>query len=373
MHTFEYKPIKHPSTTRDRDQLILVLDGEPLLESWVHEPLLVPGQETPIVGRTMGAGSIDASRLLAKIPIAELLAEFETVHVSIEPEIGEFIDNVVAITRRKVDGIRNPRIRFEISLDMDNWKRPWSPAELIEMLSRVASNRVEEGLTFHERYDTLSGDCLSAPLDDMSCTISDLVVKWRSSVESIFDQTLSSLAVAIRRESLVTFFEFPPSVKVACQQYLIYFVQFLADLGIEADAELKEESQRVLFCVTPRSGTEALWRIREALEAFLHLPQAPNMGSEVARYPDIAVLQLQANVDHLKSQLTLASAILQAKNATIEALELSNFQYRQLVQAGESFARGPDQLPVPAREPSPEKESLFGGVLSIKKIQRQGL
>ncbi len=120
MHTFQCKLIKHPTTAWDRDKLTLVLDGEPLLESWVHKPIIVHEQETPIVGRTMRAGSVDASRLLAKIPIAELLAEFETVHVSIEPEIGEFIGNDVAITRRKVDGIRNSRILFEISLEDGN-------------------------------------------------------------------------------------------------------------------------------------------------------------------------------------------------------------------------------------------------------------
>jgi len=120
MHAFQCKLIKHPTTAWDRDKLTLVLDGEPLLESWVHKPIIVHEQETPIVGRTMRAGSVDASRLLAKIPIAELLAEFETVHVSIEPEIGEFIGNDVAITRRKVDGIRNSRILFEISLEDGN-------------------------------------------------------------------------------------------------------------------------------------------------------------------------------------------------------------------------------------------------------------
>jgi hypothetical protein len=46
-------------------------------------------------------------------------------------------------------------------------------------------------------------------------------------------------------------FEFPAPIKSACEQYLLYFAQFLRDLGIEAEAELKEEAGRVLFSVTP--------------------------------------------------------------------------------------------------------------------------
>src|SRR5574340_781999 len=36
---------------------------------------------------------------------------------------------------------------------------------------------------------------------------------------------------------IIQHFRFPRAVSAACQQYLAYFTQFLADLGIEADAE----------------------------------------------------------------------------------------------------------------------------------------
>jgi len=39
---------------------------------------------------------------------------------------------------------------------------------------------------------------------------------------------------------------------------LIYFAQFLADLGIDATTELKETAADVLFTVTPKDGSEAL-------------------------------------------------------------------------------------------------------------------
>ena len=86
-------------------------------------------------------------------------------------------------------------------------------------------------------------------------------------------------------------------------------------MGIEADAELKEESHRVLFAVTPRTGQEGLERIRDALDAYLRFPGAPDMAGLVARYPDTAVAQLYANVLHLQSQVVLAKSALQMKDA----------------------------------------------------------
>jgi hypothetical protein len=48
----------------------------------------------------------------------------------------------------------------------------------------------------------------------------------------------------------VTFFDFPEPVKVPCQQYLLYFVQFLKDVGVEATAELWDCSAEIapVFC-----------------------------------------------------------------------------------------------------------------------------
>ncbi len=49
------------------------------------------------------------------------------------------------------------------------------------------------------------------------------------------------------------------------KQYLIYFTQFLADMGILADTELKEEVNHTLFKIIPKDKDESLDRVREAL------------------------------------------------------------------------------------------------------------
>jgi len=365
VHEFAYQIVKGFATEDADADRILVLDGERLVDTWVGGNFIFQGGEQPAVSmrRILAAKTTYSSGLLSTVPIGELLAEFEFVDMCVSPSLGEFVNKARLSRKAEGEDSSQPMLVLFLDFDLLNWARPFSPAEMVDVLERVIGTIANSDLGFfHGGIPSLPLSGFRISLNDLSLTIADLVSRWRTDIQRVLDKTLSSLAVAIRRESLVTFFEFPPSVKAACQQYLIYFVQFLSDLGIEADAELKEDSHRVLFSITPQSGHEALGKISEALEAYLHLPLAPDMVSESTRHHNIAVFQLQANVDHLKSQLALASADLQAKhatieaqNATIEALELSKFQYRQLVQAQGSMTRGPDQLRVPVNQQSPDK------------------
>lgn len=61
---------------------------------------------------------------------------------------------------------------------------------------------------------------------------------------------------------------------------------------------------------------------------------------------------------HLKTQLVLNNAILQTKDATIEALQISNYQLKQIIGN---------------KEIKPEKEeSVAGGLMSIKNYEGKG-
>ena len=118
---------------------------------------------------------------------------------------------------------------------------------------------------------------------------------------------------------MASFKDFPKEVRTYCEQYLLYFIQFLQDLGIDATSEIKHASGRVLFTVTPHNENEALDKIRTALNIYLRLPSNP-----VSNDPsnEIAVQRLESSVLRLQSDLRLASAELQAKNATLEAQQI---------------------------------------------------
>ena len=125
----------------------------------------------------------------------------------------------------------------------------------------------------------------------------------------------------------------------------------------------------VLFTVTPESGPEALERIQEALDIYLRMPQSPNFDAEVTRHTDIAVQQYVSNVFHLRSQLALAQAILETKNATIDALQAANLRYKQLLSAN---PQSQGQLTGSGTGNTQGDEDILGGAVTITKYTGKG-
>lgn len=201
-------------------------------------------------------------------------------------------------------------------------------------------------------------------------SVQQILQSWLPIIKDVCEEAETILVTSTRKEALVALFRFAPAVKTACEQYLLYFVQFLEDLGISATAELQEQARGVLFTVTPASGPEALERIREALDIYLRMPQSPDFDAEVTCHTDIAVQQYAANVQHLHAQLALARAVLQAKDATIEALQAANLQYKQLLSAN-SLSHG--QLAGSSAGNTQGDEDLLGGAVTLTKYTWKGV
>lgn len=165
---------------------------------------------------------------------------------------------------------------------------------------------------------------------------------------------------------VVTFDSFPKEVRTYCEQYLLYFIQFLQDLGIEATSDLKHEAGQVLFTVTPSNEREALEKIWAALKIYLSLP-SHTISNNVSN--DIAVERLGYTITILQRQLRLAEAELQARNATIEAQQLTiNTQKRLL--SGEIIVNSPKDTIQNLDDK--DREEILKGVAAITVLKKPG-
>jgi hypothetical protein len=166
----------------------------------------------------------------------------------------------------------------------------------------------------------LNGFGFSIIIRDPSLPLSEELAHWVGVVHPFLEHARTVLSAEVQRDTLITLFDFPPALSTACEQYLLYFVQFLRDLGIEAEGDVRHRANQVLFSVRPQEGAEALDRIREALAIYLQLPSTPGLEVAVGE----SVLQLQANIHHLKGQITLLRAVASANQAEIRALDAEN-------------------------------------------------
>jgi hypothetical protein len=130
-------------------------------------------------------------------------------------------------------------------------------------------------------------------------------------------------------------------------------------LGIEADTLIKENAGKTLFTVTPKDKEHALENIHRALQLYLEAP-SENMNS-LAPSTDIAHMQWKANILHLRSQIEMSRAIIQAKDEAIEALKIVNYQLLSYLPKKEQ-----------TKSEKNDSEEILGGIASVDNLKIKG-
>lgn len=213
-------------------------------------------------------------------------------------------------------------VAVRLIFDVENWKHLWSIKEYTDQFKSIISGSETIGMNFsgQDFFVFSLGVSIEGRVKDVEAIIHTEVLKWWGETYEHHEMTEKSLMSKLHSESVVKQFDFPEEVRVPCEQYLLYFAQFLKDLGVEANTALTHEAGQVLFSVTPIDKQQALDKISSALDVYLRLPSNPISD---ATSEAIAVQRLEANILRLRSDLKLAAAELQAKNATIQAHEIT--------------------------------------------------
>lgn len=145
---------------------------------------------------------------------------------------------------------------------------------------------------------------------DLSATVDE----YLKIVKKYHQDSIYRLSNSTTKDAVITFFDFPDEIRTSCKQYLLYFAQFLEDLGIDATSDLRNEAGKVLFSVRPLDGNEALDKIREALATFLSLPNSPIVFDE-----SFAGMRMQQQIANLQHSQTMAARELQLAQRVIES------------------------------------------------------
>src|SRR6185312_253217 len=253
-------------------------------------------------------------------------------------------------------------IFVEFESNADFWARPYSIVDLAAKFKDIveAENRNDIEFTAADDESLFNGFGIFWTVATDGEIIKSTIGK---AVELFFEfeaKAERATVDSMDKENLVTYFAFPDQIRIACKQYLVYFAQFLLDLGIEAETEIKEQVGKTLFKIVPADKNTALDKIKEALEIYLNAPGAPNSEFDIIQNADVSVMQWQANVMHLKAQLMLAKSGMQMKDATIEMLSLSNYQYQQLTLKNNEPTK------------TQQEEDIIKGIVSVKHYEGKG-
>lgn len=148
-------------------------------------------------------------------------------------------------------------------------------------------------------------------------------------------------------DSLTIAFHFPPAIRGACEEYLLSFTRFLREVGVEATADLKHEGKegRVLYSVRPAEGTQALGKIKQALELYLELATVPDLGG--ANPGDFGAEMVRMRIRDFQNDIENMRFRMKAQEMMIEAQEQTNRAHQALMmthanvfaQIGEFFVQ----------------------------------
>lgn len=254
------------------------------------------------------------------------------------------------------------------------WANPWSikiyMAKFIDVSTTIGS--VSSAIEPLAAYTTLR---VSFPAVQSGIKIDQAIENCLPTLYELHELTIKTLEATVHKDAVAVWFDFPEAVKVPCEQYLLYFVQFLKDVGVEASAELRHDAGQVLFSITPESGEEALDKIREALNVYLRLPANPTIGYEPVIAEGIEVQRLVANVQHLQGQLTLARAAVQAQAAIAQAQQQTIEAQQQTIYTQAALLT-PEVLTNSLKGIAPTKdkdsEKILGGTVEITKYEGKG-
>lgn len=265
-------------------------------------------------------------------------------------------------------------ITFESEPDLSKWVKPYSFGDYCDELSRqIGKLTVVMGSALH--FETAQDEnkrlrvskfWIEFPMAAPALPLKGEIDRCSRTLRILHEKVEASLLPDASGNSVSVFFEFPPRVTTACEQYLLYFVEFLGDLGVEATSDLRKDAGRVLFTVTPKEPREALENIRVALEIYLQLPASP-ISNVDSRDSDVSTQKLLANINHLNEQLALSRAVIEANNVTIQAQqsELSQFSFNANVVIDSVVNVVPQGGQV-------EREEFLGGTLAVTKYQGKG-
>lgn len=254
-------------------------------------------------------------------------------------------------------------VAFRVQFDAGGWNKNYTLHTLSETIKEVLAEN-DFAFQYWQANEELKGFGVSSimhvgRLVGDALALTDELPRLSSIVRAKLNDTGDNV--------LQIAFDFPAPIKNVCEQYLMYFGQFLLDLGINATAKLEESANSVLFSVIPGDGKEALTKVEEALRIYLGLPMAPDFMDETSKFTDVAVVQWQANVLHLQSQITLAKVALQMQNATIEAKDQTILALQERLDLRVLQPVAPHPIS------GSDKEELVKDLVAVTKWEYRGL
>ena len=285
------------------------------------------------------------------------------VDARIQFSISRTVKRTPLTIKLRSGGDSDPRWRVSIEgrINLKTWNRPYGVNDFIDELTDSTPIKFTDSSV--ERR--ARGFIITCPIDNAAEPVLE-VLEGAHMRYSQLDQSINSrLLSGLETNGLHSTFSFPKEVRSACEQYLLYFGEFLRDLGVETSVELREIGDRILFSVTPIDKKHALSNIRDALEVFLRMPGSELLATGLDPNDQFGHTKLISAIKYLRAQLELSEERDRKLGFTVQAQAVSIVALSQLVAGG--------MRPTSTTQDTNDSEKVLGGLVVLSKAEKAGI
>jgi hypothetical protein len=263
-------------------------------------------------------------------------------------------------------------IGIKFGTNLLRWRRQYTYYSYLEAFVKSKELFKHNNVEFEKQKESIVALIKFAP---DKTTLSEAIYQSSSILYECHGEVERSILSEFGKEILKASFTFPEELKASCEQYLIYFAQFLQDLGINATSSLKEVAGQVLFSVTPKEDIVALDKIREALAVYLNLPASPIVYDD--SFASMRLQQLIENLQHSQRmavrELQYNEKLLIAQSDSIREKNLTISQQQSVIEQQNKIIEkiSSKSIMMDSVENKEELEEIYDG-LKIGKSEKLG-
>ncbi|WP_394749579.1 hypothetical protein [Spongiimicrobium salis] len=211
------------------------------------------------------------------------------------------------------------KISMNFSYNNKNWEIPISTLDFMDSLSHEL-RLGKTSLIIDRIWKTKSHDHFTLSLNlDLKSKFSHAILLSEKQIRNLFSASFIRSFNIKLNEDIINFpFEIDEQFHPAYKQYLIYFSQFLKDLGIQAkSAIIDTDDKGFILSVTPHDKHESLKNVFEALKIYLKIPDSKDLNSIDTVGADNAVVDVVLIARNFKELLAVAQDRIQEKDHLI--------------------------------------------------------
>lgn len=242
--------------------------------------------------------------------------------------------------------------------DLDSWSESYSYGSYVDQLDALIEGQSLpiKKYSKHDATDLPHFAALGLTFNLIEGDVVENILAYAQRISLAQQEAHANLLNYAPKNVLVKLFDFPEGFEVICVQYLVWFGEFLAELGINAQVISEQNGTKTKFIVAPENAGETLAKIEELFYKYLSLPYAEYLPANDSDSGNKAfILSLKAQVDHFKTQIQFKEAIIETQNQTIDSLKVRCDQFSSELLLLNSVRD--------------ERLELFGGVLSLGSIE----